>query len=162
MAEGESVEPSKNCSKCKANLPIAFYYAKKDGKYGRATVCKPCVRKYCNLAETKRRNRISNNKRYHRDPGKHRALRLKSRYGLTPADLDLLLIAQGGICPICIDPLGPIYYIDHDHKTKKVRGLLHNKCNLLLGHADDSPATLGLARMYLLRGGIQLRYLSRG
>lgn len=154
MAEGDSAAPSKCCSKCKVNLPIAFYHAKKEGRYGVTSICKECVKKYYELAETKRRNRLSKKKSYDKNPVRHRAIRVKSKYGLTLADLDLMLVRQGGHCPICLDPLGPIYYIDHCHLTKKVRGLLHNKCNLLLGHAGDSPATLGLARLYLLRGGI--------
>ncbi len=39
--------------------------------------------------------------------------------------------------------------VDHDHKTKKVRALLCNSCNVLLGAAYDSPAVLEKAISYL-------------
>jgi hypothetical protein len=30
------------------------------------------------------------------------------------------------------------FYIDHCHKTNKIRGLLCHHCNLALGHVDDN------------------------
>lgn len=41
-------------------------------------------------------------------------------------------------------------FVDHDHKSEKVRGLLCNHCNLGLGHFRDSPLLLEFARAYLL------------
>lgn len=40
---------------------------------------------------------------------------------------------------------------DHDHETKKMRGILCNACNSLLGHSDDLPDRLLEARNYLHR-----------
>ena len=50
-------------------------------------------------------------------------------------------------CPICgsEEPL----VVDHDHSTGKVRGLICNHCNLVLGHARDSIETLKNAIAYL-------------
>ena len=39
--------------------------------------------------------------------------------------------------------------LDHDHETGQIRGLLCNKCNLLIGMADDNPALLRAAASYL-------------
>jgi hypothetical protein len=39
--------------------------------------------------------------------------------------------------------------VDHDHKTKKVRGLLCSQCNLALGLLRDSEALLKAALSYL-------------
>jgi len=40
-------------------------------------------------------------------------------------------------------------YIDHDHKTGELRGLLCHNCNLVIGHAKDSVETLESAIKYL-------------
>lgn len=40
-------------------------------------------------------------------------------------------------------------YIDHDHATGQVRGLLCHSCNLILGHAKDSVVLLNSAIKYL-------------
>jgi hypothetical protein len=41
--------------------------------------------------------------------------------------------------------------IDHDHKTKKFRGILCHSCNLALGHTNDDVATLKKLIKYLER-----------
>ena len=58
---------------------------------------------------------------------------LWSRYGLTVHDFDKMLISQSGMCKFCgngfrKDSNEP--HVDHDHETKKVRGLLCTRCNL--------------------------------
>ncbi len=62
-----------------------------------------------------------------------------SSYGITQGDYDDLMAKQEGLCPICERSLfeGTQINIDHCHSTGKVRGLLHNKCNMLLGLAGD-------------------------
>lgn len=77
--------------------------------------------------------------------------RLK-RYGLTPEQYKALLASQGGCCAICsADEPGRGYRwrIDHCHETKVVRGLLCNKCNLMLGLAKDRTNVLTKAVEYL-------------
>jgi len=65
---------------------------------------------------------------------------LKRKYGLTPSEADLLLIEQGGTCAICKKAHwnGKAPFIDHDHKTEKVRGVLCNSCNMALGFLRDN------------------------
>ena len=58
--------------------------------------------------------------------------RLK-RYGLTPQDYMKRLKAQGGVCAICGNPpKTQRLSVDHDHKSKRVRGLLCFRCNRYL------------------------------
>ena len=59
------------------------------------------------------------------------------------------LIATTKECVICGDSSGSLV-VDHDHETKKIRGLLCNHCNRGLGHFRDSPDLLEFARVYLL------------
>ncbi len=78
--------------------------------------------------------------------------RLK-RYGITKLDYDILMLRQNFKCPICKQVLSDDEWrgtaIDHCHSTGKVRGILHNKCNIGLGHFDDDVAKLQAAIEYL-------------
>lgn len=52
---------------------------------------------------------------------------LLRKYGLTAQQYDKLLTLQGGVCALCGKPPkagGRKLAVDHDHKTKRVRGLL--------------------------------------
>lgn len=74
------------------------------------------------------------------------------RYGLTLEQEDQLRQTQSGKCAICCDPIpGPAAHIDHDHDTKKVRGLLCGGCNKGLGHFKDRADLLAAALKYLSR-----------
>jgi hypothetical protein len=59
---------------------------------------------------------------------------------------------QSGCCAICgVSHLELTrgLFVDHDHQTKKVRGLLCGNCNLALGAFKDSPEILNDAVNYL-------------
>jgi hypothetical protein len=58
------------------------------------------------------------------------------RHGMTPADYDWLLLIQGNACAVCRLPTSKRLYVDHNHETGNVRGLLCQKCNLTLGHVE--------------------------
>jgi hypothetical protein len=54
--------------------------------------------------------------------------------------------AQGGKCKVCRrDPADvdghryPRLFVDHDHQTGAVRGLLCHGCNTAAGHLSDDP-----------------------
>jgi hypothetical protein len=71
-------------------------------------------------------------------------------YGITPADYDRMLAEQGGRCAICRKPLGPQRQtIDHCHKTGRVRGIVHSRCNLVIGNAGEDVEVLRGAIRYL-------------
>ncbi len=74
-------------------------------------------------------------------------------FGLTLLQYDLILLDQDGSCKICgkkkSGGLGR-FHVDHNHKTGKIRGLLCNKCNPMLGHAHDDPKILIAAANYLI------------
>ena len=63
---------------------------------------------------------------------------LKTRYGLTPADVDAMRARQGGGCGICGGPMAR-ECVDHDHATGRVRGLLCHPCNIKLHAIDKWP-----------------------
>lgn len=83
-----------------------------------------------------------------------RELALWKLYKLTLKEYNVLYDKQKGCCAVCgkhqseiIRPL----FVDHNHETKKIRGLLCGQCNFGLGQFNDSSKLLGKAQRYLLR-----------
>lgn len=70
-----------------------------------------------------------------------------SKYGLSRADYEALYLWQGGRCACCWQ--APATDVDHDHETGRVRGLVCNPCNLMIGHARDDPSRLRAGAAYL-------------
>jgi len=89
-----------------------------------------------------RRNMKNSNARYKRH--------LKSRYGITVAEYNEMLLSQGGRCKICEQECSSgTLSVDHDHVTDEIRGLLCRKCNAGLGNLGDTLALLERAVLYL-------------
>lgn len=73
------------------------------------------------------------------------------------ADLKKMLLAQKGLCVICGEPETArgrkggtkLLAVDHDHQTNKVRELLCQACNRMLGYARDNRAILLAGVAYL-------------
>jgi hypothetical protein len=79
--------------------------------------------------------------------------KLCAQYGITCADYERMLQAQFGGCAICgrgqSRSSDDNLYIDHCHKTGRVRGLLCTACNAGLGQFQDDPKLLRRAARYL-------------
>ena len=81
-----------------------------------------------------------------------RAYALRTKYGITNEDYDKLVEKQNNCCDICGKSRSEFekeFFIDHDHTTKKVRGLLCLWCNTVIGFAKDNIETLKNAITYL-------------
>ena len=74
---------------------------------------------------------------------------LQDTYGIGQADWYALKETQGGLCAICRKPHR--LYVDHDHKTGWVRGLLCGACNYSLGVWRDDAPRFARAFSYLTR-----------
>jgi hypothetical protein len=139
--------------------------------------CLPCRRQYETLRKRNKRlipeyrtkDQAATLKSYYKHHAKRRAEQnargpeyirasvIKSLYGITPEEYEVLLKKQKGVCAICKRPerLKNRYrgicrlHIDHDHKTNKVRGLLCSTCNFALGGFNDNPTYLLNAINYL-------------
>lgn len=72
------------------------------------------------------------------------------RYKLSPEEYNSKILNQRGVCAICNQPPGlKGLFVDHDHKTGEVRGLLCHHCNILLGMAKDNLTVLQNSIRYL-------------
>src|ERR1044072_2399997 len=81
--------------------------------------------------------------------GRMRSYRLRTRYGITPDEYIALQKQQEGRCKICNrKPIGKLY-VDHCHQSRKVRGLLCQKCNSGLGFFNDDISLVIKAVDYL-------------
>lgn len=77
------------------------------------------------------------------------------KYGITIAQYAAMLDMQGGVCAICgVTPKKRRLAVDHNHKTKQVRGLLCTQCNRGLGWFRDAEAHLLKAAAYIRKSNI--------
>lgn len=69
---------------------------------------------------------------------------------------DILFKKQKGKCGVCKrNPEEDRKFVmDHDHETKRVRGLVHHHCNLTLGFARDDLVILRGAIKYIRKSSI--------
>jgi hypothetical protein len=121
------------------------HFRRKDGSPRRKPQCKNC------LAAWAKRWRASHPE--------------KRTLGIYSVAFDALWAAQKGLCALCEEPMttgGKQYLsacVDHDHACcpgykscgKCVRGLIHRRCNMLLGNALDRFDLLEAAIRYLKR-----------
>jgi len=128
----------KRCSKCKqVKLPDDFS--------GKSSWCKACARDY------RRAN-------YSHDYAKSRNQNLRTNYGISQEEYDLMFFQQGGVCAICHQPETTIdgytgkpkaLAVDHNHETGEMRELLCQACNHLLGWIEKDPQRVRLVMKYL-------------
>jgi hypothetical protein len=86
---------------------------------------------------------------YPRTRRSQRKYDLMWHYGMTIDEYDILFNKQKGKCALCQKPFKKVPYVDHDHKTGEVRGLLCYKCNTGLGFLGDNKKGLLKALEYL-------------
>ena len=121
------------CPTCKAVKTFEEFPRNRSTRDGLAPYCKPCHNA---------RGKASRERLY----GGGREYHLRHRYGLTSAEVDAMIEAQGGTCATCP---GPAQHVDHDHRTGKVRGVLCFNCNQALGNVRDDATTLARLGRYL-------------
>src|SRR5262249_30876534 len=86
------------------------------------------------------------------DPLERRKQYLACKYGITLQQYGTLLKGQGGRCAICKKkPKNGVLYVDHCHRTGRIRGLLCRGCNLGIGHLKDDFRLTRAATAYLKR-----------
>ena len=139
---------TKACSMCKKDKLVTEFDPDTRYKSGYKSQCRSC--KY----SSGQRNKFSSH--------------LKLRYGIAIEEWDKRLEEQGGVCAICglletritrpnatkyLNGVAPRLSMDHDHATGRARGLLCYKCNIGIGHFQDSIDNLESAIAYLKKWG---------
>lgn len=72
------------------------------------------------------------------------------KYGVTKEQYNDLIVSQDLKCAICGDGTQKKkMFIDHNHRTGVIRGLLCTRCNVGLGMFKDNPEVLSKAIKYL-------------
>ncbi len=94
---------------------------------------------------------LKHRKPYQKDSAKNREKHLRRHFGMTVAEYKTRRAAQDGRCAICGYRPETSLHVDHDHESRKVRGLLCGSCNRMLGLAKDDPTRLAAAIEYLAR-----------
>lgn len=76
---------------------------------------------------------------------------IRRLYGLSIEAYERMFKEQNGACKICQQQNydGKRLFVDHDHDTGTVRGLLCHHCNAGMGHFKDDPYLLQVAIKYL-------------
>jgi hypothetical protein len=148
----------KLCSGCDRLLPVSSFGRNRKKQDGHQTYCRQCTaNRNLRFREQdpdgyRRRGR----EKYQRHREKHRLTRLRRR-GLAEETFLSLLEIQGGLCAICGAKNGSVFvdrlFVDHDHETGEIRGLLCSGCNAgRLGTAGDS-----VERLSVLADGLEER-----
>jgi Recombination endonuclease VII len=160
----------KRCTKCGVEQPFTNFYPATGTRDGLRGDCKGCfkaraaARYRANPEPAKERakawaranpERVVERARLYRLTGRKarndRRSHLKRKFGITPEEYDRMLAEQGGRCAICRrrPTTGISLHVDHEHRTKRVRGLLCFRCNNALGDFRDRADFLVNALHYL-------------
>jgi hypothetical protein len=134
------------CNRCKTKKRVCEFGRDKDTPIGYARKCRECNRNY----QANRRKQ-----RPEHCAKQHRAAVLKM-YGCDLYTYQTLLEKQDHKCAICRQPETNVrkgktqsLSIDHDHDSKKIRGLLCANCNVAIGMLRDDITILESAIDYL-------------
>lgn len=140
------------CPHCGLDKPDdEFYRAPRNlGRRNRSSWCKLCTKEQ--NRDRKRLQRANGTLPSVMGPEYHRDYHLRTKYGLTPEDVDAMLAEQGG-CAVCgSDDPGRWkngWHVDHDHSTGRVRAILCNGCNAGIGLMADDQERVRRAYEYL-------------
>lgn len=149
----------KKCRRCGESKSLSEYYKQKQHKDGLGSWCKSCdksrMKKYRD-----HRPYTAKRKAYAKEYNIiHRVVKrnneIKKKYGLNDYQVKDLYAQQNGKCCICDKDLvweghkTNSVFIDHDHKTGQVRGLLCHYHNTGLGLFQDNIEYLKNAIRYL-------------
>lgn len=142
---------TKRCRRCNEIKPVADFHTSKRGDT--VTYRHPCRK--CSSAQ--RKTEYAEGRTW-RGPDASYAQLLKREYGLTLDEYNNMLRKQAHRCAVCRRPetqkmaaTGKMkrLAVDHDHVTGAVRGLLCQRCNVLVWAMEDNHTTLVAIGAYI-------------
>lgn len=105
--------------------------------------------------ESRQKHRERQKERERLNPLIRRNYLLRSKYGITEDIFQAMLTKQNGACAICHRKSGKTpLHVDHNHSTRKVRGLLCHQCNWYLGVIERGTRVLERLQAYVLTDGV--------
>ena len=129
----------KKCTSCKNEKLEGDFYKDKSQLDGLTKQCKSCRKLWSKLSHEKNKEQRNFNRKYRL---------IKDLYGLDYNQYQTMLTEQNHSCTICnIVMKKPV--VDHCHSTGKVRSLLCQHCNSMIGFAKENINTLKSAIKYL-------------
>jgi phage-related minor tail protein len=122
-------------------------------KYRDAHRAARAARERARYYEDPERRKACNQERHAQYPQRRREDNLLKKYGMTLADFDAKMAAQGGCCAICERDLAGLptkkTHVDHCHESGVVRAILCSWCNVAIGMLQDDPDVLRKAAEYV-------------
>jgi hypothetical protein len=152
------------CWKCGA--------VKHSGQFSRyKNICTECYSNQFRVDNTKRKSNPNKKEedrlRYLKNKDEYKRRRQKpefkekmahtkryQRYGLTEDQYNRMVESHANQCGICRRSDKKLF-VDHNHGTNKVRGLICDNCNRGIGHMQDSITILQMAIDYLAKYDLQ-------
>lgn len=155
-----SAAVTKTCIKCLASKPVTDFGLRAKGATERQSACKACQSAssrewYLANAEVVRERVGRRYAAIRSDPERWFVHSLRNSARQRGLDPDLVVArfeGHDGLCDSCGEPNTTHHgrlFIDHDHATGELRGLLCHGCNSAIGLLRDSPGLLMRAASYL-------------
>jgi len=157
----------KRCPQCKQNRLLKFFHKDRTTTDGFRQRCSLCLKeenriRWMTMPEEQRKAQHARSEAWKKNnPRAYRRILLSrdltKNFGMTLEEYEKKLEEQKHCCAICgrketlssnkktADRLS----VDHDHKTKRCRGLICHHCNRGLGLFRDDPEVLEKAAAYL-------------
>lgn len=144
---------NKNC-KQKNPQPLENFAKNKRNKDKLQSRCRTCTSSDSKNHHKKNIDKIRQYKKEYnkKHPSKRKELNLKNKFGISLEIYNNMLLTQNNCCSICkinILKVKKQFAVDHDHNTGKIRDLLCNDCNALLGFCKESINILSEAINYI-------------
>lgn len=148
---------TKICTRCEEEKEVTLFHTqRRKGKEYPYSSCKDCFNQVQakDYLKTKGTRYTQKSLRRKVNPEKfykwNRTFQLK-KYGLSIEGYDKLFEKQKGLCAICLKPSNKKLFVDHNHKTGEVRGLLCGPCNQAIGLLYEEVRNLQRAIAYLTK-----------
>ena len=131
---------SRQCSRCKQRLPLDQFSMDPRLRDGLNSKCRECISATNKAYSATRKPQIS-------------AAHRRRKYGLSEDAYQAMIASQDDLCAICENPMRKKTnrHVDHCHTSGRVRALLCNRCNTILGRMEESPELLRAMASYIER-----------
>jgi hypothetical protein len=154
----------KTCSKCKVAQTPDHFAKDASTADGLFHLCKTCASRKSKVFyynhQTDIQERVTAYNLAHKDDpvwdaynASAKDKKLRKLFGISLVQFTEMWDKQQGLCPICGSELRRHpggHAVDHDHRTDKVRALLCQRCNVVLGFVDDNADLLASMSQYCI------------